>query len=278
MFSTSNIKNAVEDENTSFVRKCVIYLSLYSYFSNSITASFYWHLDSRYQNWKHSRELRNNGVEIDPFKYHWVDPQSIVRVSGREDIDFNTDVGLVVGGEWDRRAGQYGDGPLSISGIEKFEDHVLHQSFKRHFIDQVPWESTELINAYRESGKSDKKIDWKLERHDNLYENIKTNGYRTKADLLGIDTDGLLIRLDSSTIRHGSNTDHLTRNGYNPVRGFRDIMTNEVLVDVSRDGELLFVDGKHRLSIAKLLNLEKIPVLILARHKKWIASHTTSEQ
>ncbi|ELY51869.1 hypothetical protein C494_02011 [Natronorubrum bangense JCM 10635] len=44
---------------------------------------------------------------------------------------------------------------------------------------------------------------------------------------------------------------------------------DEVTVDVGRNGELLHVDGIHRLTVAKLLDLNEIPVVFLIRHKEW---------
>lgn len=44
-----------------------------------------------------------------------------------------------------------------------------------------------------------------------------------------------------------------------------------MLVDVGRDGTLLFVNGRHRLAIAKLLDVDAIPVGVLVRHADWIA-------
>ena len=52
-------------------------------------------------------------------------------------------------------------------------------------------------------------------------------------------------------------------------KGIRNI-PDDILIDVSRDGELLFVDGRHRLSIAKILGIDKIPVRVLVRHEKWV--------
>ena len=46
-------------------------------------------------------------------------------------------------------------------------------------------------------------------------------------------------------------------------------MSEEVTVNIGRNGQYLFQDGRHRLSIAKILGVKRIPVKILVRHKKW---------
>lgn len=44
---------------------------------------------------------------------------------------------------------------------------------------------------------------------------------------------------------------------------------DEVRIAIARDGRLLFIDGRHRLAIARLLGLPSIPVRIVARHGDW---------
>ncbi|MFC4989666.1 hypothetical protein [Saliphagus infecundisoli] len=47
-------------------------------------------------------------------------------------------------------------------------------------------------------------------------------------------------------------------------------MLNEVGINVGRDGALLWRHrGLHRLSIAKLLGVDRIPIYVLARHAGW---------
>ena len=43
-----------------------------------------------------------------------------------------------------------------------------------------------------------------------------------------------------------------------------------VSINIGRDGQLIFNDGRHRLSIAKVLGLSEIPVKIAVRHAKWM--------
>ncbi|WP_416305797.1 methyltransferase domain-containing protein [Neptunicella sp. SCSIO 80796] len=43
-----------------------------------------------------------------------------------------------------------------------------------------------------------------------------------------------------------------------------------ITINIGRDGQLLFADGRHRMSIAKLLGLSKIPVKIAVRHQQWV--------
>lgn len=53
--------------------------------------------------------------------------------------------------------------------------------------------------------------------------------------------------------------------------GFRQVGTEDCIsVVIDRDGRLIFCNGRHRLTFAKLLNIEIIPVKIIARHSKWV--------
>ncbi len=95
---------------------------------------------------------------------------------------------------------------------------------------------------------------------DTLVKKINANGYQTQKELL---------KLDSEMAKNKNN---------DPV----PTIMNEVTVNIGRNGELLWrAYGKHRLAVAKTLDIEKIPVIVCARHKKWqntrdqIISHKT---
>ncbi|WP_331234310.1 ParB N-terminal domain-containing protein [Natronorarus salvus] len=47
----------------------------------------------------------------------------------------------------------------------------------------------------------------------------------------------------------------------------------KVAVNVGRDGELTFnnEDGHHRLAVAKILDVDRIPVTVVVRHAEWQA-------
>lgn len=56
--------------------------------------------------------------------------------------------------------------------------------------------------------------------------------------------------------------DHGYRKGWNE---------NEICINIGRNGEILFNNGRHRLTFAKLLNIKEIPVKVTVRHKQWVA-------
>ncbi|MCW8173306.1 hypothetical protein D8S78_20680 [Natrialba swarupiae] len=60
---------------------------------------------------------------------------------------------------------------------------------------------------------------------------------------------------------------------YESIRteGFKEVgKLDHVTVNIARDGEIVFNgSGHHRLSIAKILGIDEIPVRVLVRHRKW---------
>jgi len=52
---------------------------------------------------------------------------------------------------------------------------------------------------------------------------------------------------------------------YNPDGKFGD----EITVAIDRDGHLVLINGWHRLSIARMLKVDKIPIRVGLRHKLW---------
>lgn len=182
-------------------------------------------------------EFRNRCVDADPLQLTWVDPAEIEYVVGELVPDETDDshferpnvpaqgrdgIGAVRGGEWDRPT-------------VPFTDLSEYRLLERHFLEGVPWTETEFVDRHRrspDSNWSERKLLHKLERIDDLYETIATEGYATQRELDG-----------------------------HPL--------NEIIVYAGRDGELRWHEnGRHRLAIAKLLDIESVPVLITVRHQK----------
>jgi hypothetical protein len=86
-----------------------------------------------------------------------------------------------------------------------------------------------------------------LARYDEMYRTLQRTGYKTQQELCR-ETG---VRFDNRV-------------------GVLDRLTDEITVDIGRDGELRFVDGRHRLCLAKLLGLSAIPVVVLVRHAAWL--------
>lgn len=182
-------------------------------------------------------------AEIDPLRLLWVNPREINRVLPLSSVEYAKEVHDVKGGDWDQ----------NLPTLEK--GSFRYRSLTAHFQRGVPWEDTELfavvmgrINSgrpYWHNCKNIKDVERRCEKVDRLYELIRTHGYKSQTDLLRCNY-----------------SDPLPRRKRLPELG-------EIVVNIARDGEIIFVDGVHRLSIAKILGIEAVPVNVLVRHSRW---------
>jgi len=160
-------------------------------------------------------------------------------------------------GKWDK---SHTNKKVVISGrhegintpcLVPFDNFVFYTSCKDHFLKNVPWKETELYrlllqnkNHYWKYYDTKRNIHESLERVDKIYYSIKNNGYLHQKEIAP-----------------------------SPYRTLRDSKyTNnyhEVAVNIGRDGEIIFDDGRHRFVTAKILQIPNIPVRVLVRHKKW---------
>lgn len=182
---------------------------------------------------------------IDPFRILHVDPDRISMVAEPTGLSRFRWAGLVADGEWDK------------SRVRFTESDVYH-AFRARFLDGTPWEDTEFFQRVvgeiadgAEPWGCDSRAAFELRcrRLDDLYESIRESGFRTQRELAESDShDPLENSRGTATAR---------------------ILNDEVAVDIGRDGELLYSDGRNRLAIAKVLDVETIPVIVLRRHTQW---------
>jgi len=189
-----------------------------------------------------------------PLQQRTVDPDVIVQNTGRDWKPWSNklgDIGRIQDGDWDLREPEVP--PIDQPYGKQFQEMPRYKSLERHFVDGVPWEETMLYEKLMRLVESDtvemtrSGIQTQLEAFDRLFETIQQNGYRSQLELSTKSDTYLGAVLD------------------------------EVLVDIGRDGQLLFVDGRHRLSIAKILGIDEIPVTVLVRHQQWVDTHAVPE-
>ena len=189
-------------------------------------------------------------VEVNPVSVITVDPSEIVDNTGRMWKPWDNRrqlVGRVMDGDW------HSSDPKDVPDYakpypKKFTEMVEYKSFRDHFLYDEPWENTSLYDRWMSNSRSDNNspysgrsdVEDRLQYMDKLFKEIKTNGYKSQLELADKNV------------------------------GYLDAILNEVNVDISPTGEPLFVDGRHRLCIAKLLNIDKIPAFVLVRHRCWV--------
>lgn len=142
--------------------------------------------------------------------------------------------GIILDGDWDLQK-------------NRFDKHRIFIAFHERFIQNKKWEDTLYYQMFWEKVKSGKgkrirSKSWEeykktfLIRWEKLYEDIKTSGYKSQAEI-----------------------------GGPPEK--------EIMVCISREGEIMRVPsggGNHRFAMVKLLGIESIPVVVNVWHKKYV--------
>jgi len=187
-----------------------------------------------------TRNVESYGLQINPFAIYWVSPSKINRHTGREYPFWENGrslIGKVENGDWDNRVPRRGDYPV------RFEDRTDYKAAKLYFDNSVKLNDDDFWHdTYPDKDIEDIKND--VKRICDLVKSIQNNGYLTQKELGNYPNDKLF--------RH----------------------FNEITVDVARDGELLFVNSSHRLSAAKIANLDQVPVTVCVRHERWMEKLT----
>jgi 2-polyprenyl-3-methyl-5-hydroxy-6-metoxy-1,4-benzoquinol methylase len=177
-----------------------------------------------------------------PTKIYWISPQRIIyhtnylKNKDSEKLSFAARVfplnmrGKVVGGNWD------------VTNWE-FTDLNVYKSFKDRIGEDVEWQDTEFYKDILRAVESGR-FHW---------------GIQNKADL-----DNRCKYLDSLYESIRNNGLHLNRSICN-----KNSTYDEIDVNIGRNGEYLFQNGVHILSIAKILEIKYVPVMVFVRHKKW---------
>jgi len=199
-----------------------------------------WNSIRKYYNYL-DYEVNKYDLDIKPVATIYVDPNEINKITGREYKPWDNKnflIGLVKSGNWDIE--EMKNGPAYPKQLSEW---VTARSFESHFNNGVKWENTDKYREYRKSGRSHKETLQILMKYDDIVHKIKKEGYRSQKEM------------------------YLNYQGKTSVWS---AIIDEVTVDIGRNGELLFVDGRHRLLAAQLLDLDSIPVTVLVRHQQWV--------
>lgn len=191
---------------------------------------------------KYDQLVRGNCVdEIAAVRTIEVDPDSS-KHAARDSFDKWKHTGQVQGGEWDQLAESFFDRLLATALYERFEEgkEWTEIQWVKDAIDTVKaGEST--WNGCR----SVEDVRTRCETVDELFVDIRIDGFKFQSEIHDADVKSILLS------------------------GSFDRSQTDVAVSVTRSGEFLFVDGNHRLSIARILDLERIPVRVVVRHAQW---------
>jgi hypothetical protein len=188
--------------------------------------------------WKFSLKLKSFLQSVDLEKIYWINPKKI-KYSFREDRynffsdSIYKDKEKVFIQDWDL-----------TQNLMKFEERNSYKAYYQHFIEGKEWQETEFYKTMFKWGCfSEEEFIERCKELNKLYKDIKNNGFKTQKMLGG----GRILK----------------------NKGIREV-EDEIQVAVSRNGDLIYHRGQNRLSIAKILDLDKIPFKIILRHKEWM--------
>lgn len=187
-----------------------------------------------YTYWKYGR---HHDATIDPFRTLWVDPADVQYrqahpkpKGGHEKKLFS----YVLNGEWDQN-------------VTLFEKNTIYQFLRNWLHCGTPPDETEFFD----------RISKKLEQQETVW-----NGCRSIDDFY--ERCQKVRRLYDDIAENGIQSHEELRES-----GIETPPPDNVTVNIGRDGRLIYLNGRHRLSIAKILDLESIPVHVMVRHEQW---------
>ena len=138
------------------------------------------------------------------------------------------------------------DGDWDLGGIA-FEELPTFQAIKSHIEDGEDWLQTDFYRLMVEDIEAGR-TPWDC---------------RTVADVKR--RFQYIDDLVSSIRRFGLLLPSEVGAAQDPTARYSD----EIEINIGRTGELLFQDGRHRLAIAKVLGLPRVPVRVRVRHLEW---------
>ncbi len=188
------------------------------------------------------------GFYQNPFHVKYIDPAKVTHVSGLSPPRL---YGVWCGGNWDlpsNESFEYApydparpiEETLAYRGIRDYlfmdETETLFEHFKTHIRDPNarPWGHDSLES-----------FDRRLDEIKTLRDSIQNQGFLTQQELIN---------------QYGDNARRQNNELVPPE-------LNEIVVDIGRSGKPLHAGpGTHRLCVAKLLGINKVPVIVAARH------------
>jgi hypothetical protein len=153
----------------------------------------------------------------------------------------------VINGDWDVTTYEEN---TNKRGLLSYDNWDFYNSFHRHFVEEIPWSETKFYNkmvnnppAGRTRYGSKKEVKERLNKIDELYNDISKNGYKPQRKAM---EEPSVLPQTPIIPEH-----------------------NEMKVAIGRDGDIVLEDGRHRAAIVSILDIDSIPVRVMVRHKEW---------
>jgi len=204
--------------------------------------------------WRVDAKIRSlqGGDVPDPETVFWIAPHRIEwhtnyapggeRTPPKDRVfDNQKDKGRVLGGSWDLSDYRFTELDVACAMRERIQSGA-------------PWESTALHARLSEELRARGHTSWHIRSTDDL-----------AAHFAHVD------QVIASVRAHGYRANHeIALPGEEKGVDGDPRFSSEITVNIGRDGQYLFQDGRHRLAVAQLLGVESVPVKVLVRHRQWV--------
>jgi hypothetical protein len=171
----------------------------------------------------------------------YVDPSKIEYIANDVFFDVKIKESIVLSGNWD------------TENLTKIEDFIIFRSLKDMFIENKEWKETDLYKFIRDQIDS-KDYRW-------------TWGCKNLRDL---EERGKYLHSLYRSIKENGLVDHNVCINKNLISVAGHLENDDIMIAIDRNGMPLFIqNGSHRLCMAKILGIKKIPVKVYLRHQKW---------
>ncbi|MFX1363428.1 MAG: hypothetical protein ACFFCE_10440 [Promethearchaeota archaeon] len=184
--------------------------------------------------WQLKYDLRRKNFS----KIYWVKPQDIQYCLAKKFNNWNNNTEILEG-NWGQSKFLFEELPIYQLLYERFKDNQKWEDIGHYHqvVNQI------LIGEKKWGCKNKKEFDEKLRKIESFYHHQKKNHNKF------IKNDFIL-----------KSEENLKNSP----------LWEDIIVVINEIGNLLFVSGDFSLSIVKLLDIQEIPIKVVARHKKWI--------
>lgn len=154
---------------------------------------------------------------------------------------------------------------VSLPASNNFENTDLFQAMKHVLVEGGNWQETAFYHNVTKKIKSGQRL-WGctdtsqfLDRLEtsvrDIFHSMKNFGYLTQNQIEHRFCEGA----DRNLFRTFFSSEYHSRIS----------SRHEILIGFNECGALIFLDGRHRLAIAKLVGIAQVPVTVAFRHRNW---------
>ena len=175
-------------------------------------------------------------TDSDPFKLIYVSPHRVNRLAKLDEKYYSRSIryGRVI--EQLKKQNRTHEEIIDINELKLFGE------------DKIDWQDTNFPKMFKKRDNWLASENLRKEHLKTLYKNLEKEGYKTQTEIFSENPKEALNSCNDAFLP----------------------FTNEIRVAIDSNGDLFKLSGgRHRLAISKALNLERVPILVMCRHREW---------